>query len=129
MPRKMETCLAVEHKKARMAGEGGESMASDLIPVWEKAALTIEETAAYMGVGVETIRALAHAAKHGMGDFPAFWVGTTAKVARLPLLNWLADVAASHSDLKRAAWMVENAERMSETRGRGRPRKKREAVA
>ena len=104
-------------------------MERDMIPVWEKAALTLEETAAYMGVGVDTIRALAHAAKYGMGDFPAFWVGTTAKVARLPLLKWLADVATSHRDLKQAARMVENAERMSETRGRGRPRKKREAVA
>ena len=50
-------------------------MATKEIPVWEKAALTIEETSAYMGIGTEQIRALAHAARHGMGDFPAFWVG------------------------------------------------------
>lgn len=98
-------------------------MAKEVIPIWEKAALTIEETAVYMGVGVDTIRALAHAAKHGMGDFPAFWIGTTAKVARLPLLKWLADMATSHRDLKRAAQMVENAEKIGMTRRRGRPRK------
>ena len=90
-------------------------MERDMIPVWEKAALTLEETASYMGVGVDTIRALAHAARHGMGDFPAFWVGSTIKV--------------SHRDLTKAAAMVENAKQMSETRGRGRPRKRREAVA
>ncbi|MBF1684347.1 MAG: helix-turn-helix domain-containing protein [Selenomonas sp.] len=90
-------------------------MERDMIPVWEKAALTLEETASYMGVGVDTIRALAHAARHGMGDFPAFWVGNKIKV--------------SHRDLTKAAAMVENAKQMSETRGRGRPRKRREAVA
>lgn len=104
-------------------------MERDMIPVWEKAALTLEETALYMGVGVDTIRALAHAARHGMGDFPAFWVGTTAKVARLPLLKWLTDAATSHRDLKQAAQMVKNAEQISEMRGRGRPRKRKEAVA
>ena len=103
-------------------------MERDLIPIWEKAALTLEETASYMGVGIGVIRALAHASKHGMGDFPAFWVGTTAKVARLPLLKWLADAATSHRDLKRAVAMVKNAEQIGELRGRGRPRKRREAV-
>ena len=90
-------------------------MERDMIPVWEKAARTLEETASYMGVGVDTIRALAHAARHGMGDFPAFWVWNKIKV--------------SHRDLTKAAAMVENAKQMSETRGRGRPRKRREAVA
>lgn len=98
-------------------------MERDMIPVWEKAALTLEETASYMGVGIGVIRALAHASKHGMGDFPAFWVGTSVKVARLPLLTWLADAATSHRDLNQAAQMVKNAEQISEMRGRGRPRK------
>lgn len=100
-------------------------MEKDLIPIWKKAALTAEETAAYMGVNRDLIRALAHAAKHGMGDFPVFWVGTSVKVARFPLLTWLADVATSHRDLKRAAQMVENAKQMGEMRGRGRPRRRR----
>lgn len=97
----------------------------ELIPIWEKAALTAEETAAYMGVNRELIRALAHAAKHGMSDFPAFWVGKSIKVARPPLLSWIADVAVSHKDLKQAAAMVENAKQMGEARGRGRPRRRR----
>lgn len=104
-------------------------MEKDLIPIWEKAVLTIEETSAYMGIGTEQIRALAHAARHGMGDFPAFWVGNKIKVSRRALLQWLDDVAVSHRDLTKAAAMVENAKQMSEVRGRGRPRKRREAVA
>ncbi len=100
-------------------------MTNELIPIWEKAALTAEEAAAYMGVSRELIRALAHAAKHGMSDFPAFWVGKSIKVARPPLLSWLTDVAASHKNLKQATVMVENAKQMSEARGRGRPRRRR----
>ena len=104
-------------------------MARDLIPTWEKAVLNVEEASAYMGIGVEQIRALAHAARHGMGDFPAFWGGKTIKVSRRALLQWLDEVAVSHRDLSKAAAMVENAKRMSEERGRGRPRKSREAIA
>lgn len=98
-------------------------MATKEIPVWEKAALTIEETASYMGVHENLVRALANASKNDLNDFPAFWVGRVIKVARKPLLKWLEDVATSHHDLKRAAAMVENAEQMQMTRRRGRPRK------
>ena len=104
-------------------------MEKDLIPIWEKAVLTGEETSVYMGIGTEQIRALAHVARHGMGDFPAFWVGKSIKVSRRALLQWLDDVATSHRDLKQAAQMVKNAEQISEMRGRGRPRKRKEAVA
>ena len=104
-------------------------MARDLIPTWEKAVLNVEEASAYMGIGVEQIRALAHAARHGMGDFPAFWVGKAIKVSRRALLQWLDEVAVSHRDLRKAVAMVENAKQMSEPRGRGRPRKRREAIA
>jgi hypothetical protein len=94
------------------------------IPIWEKAALSTEETAAYMDVHVDLVRALALASKHGMNDFPAFWVGTSVKVARLPLLSWIADTAMSHRDLKRAAAIVENAQQVETARKRGRPRKR-----
>jgi len=94
-----------------------------VIPIWEKAALSTEETAAYMDVHADLVRALALASKHGMNDFPAFWVGTSIKVARLPLLKWLADTAMSHRDLKRAATMDENAKQVDMKRKRGRPRK------
>lgn len=99
-------------------------MAKEEIPVWEKAALTIEETASYIGVHENLVRALANASKHDLNDFPAFWVGRVIKVARKPLLKWLEDSATSHRDLNRAAAMVENAEKMSEVRRRGRPRKR-----
>ena len=104
-------------------------MATKEIPVWEKAALTIEETASYMGVHENLVRALANASKNDLNDFPAFWVGNAIKVSRRALLQWLDDVAVSHHDLTKAAAMVENAKQMSEVRGRGRPRKRREAVA
>ena len=39
-------------------------MAKEEIPVWEKAALTIEETASYIGVHENLVRALANASKH-----------------------------------------------------------------
>lgn len=95
-------------------------MAKEVIPVWEKAALTIEETSSYLGINENLIRALAHAAKHGLNDFPAFWVGRVVKVARKPLLKWLEDMATSHRDLKRAGQMVENAVNMEMRRGRPR---------
>lgn len=92
----------------------------DLIPIWEKAALSVEEAAAYTGVGEGVIRALAHAAKHGRSDFPAFWIGKGVKIPRHALIDWLKDVAMSHRDLRRAEIVVE---RVQEQRGRGRPRK------
>ena len=95
-----------------------------VIPIWEKAALSTEETAAYIDVHVDLVRALALAAKHGMNDFPAFWVGTSLKVARGPLLQWIADTAVSHKDLQHAVKIVENAEQLEMTRRRGRPRKR-----
>ena len=96
-------------------------MAKEEIPVWEKAALTIEETTAYTGIGERLIRSLVHAALHDRNDFPVFRIGVTVKIPRLPLLKWLDDAATSRRDLKRSAAMVENAEQM--TRRRGRPRK------
>ncbi|BEU87425.1 hypothetical protein TAMA11512_08890 [Selenomonas sp. TAMA-11512] len=104
-------------------------MERDTIPIWEKATLTIEETVTLTGLGRDTVRALTFAALNGVGDFPAFKVGRTARVARLPLLDWLRDVARSHRDLKRAEAIVENAKKMGTPRGRGRPRKRREAIA
>lgn len=97
-------------------------MAKEEIPVWEKAALTIEETASYIGVHENLVRALANASKHDLNDFPAFWVGRVIKVARKPLLKWLEDSAMSHRDLNRAAAMVDNAAKLEMRRGRPRKR-------
>lgn len=97
-------------------------MEQEEIPVWEKAALTIKETASYMGVHEDLVRALANASKHDLNDFPAFWVGRVIKVARKPLLKWLEDIATSHRDLNRAVAMVENATKMEMRRGRPRKR-------
>ena len=98
-------------------------MAKEAIPLWNKAALTIEETAAYTGIGERLIRSLVHASLHDRSDFPVFRIGETSKIPRLPLLKWLEDAATSRRDLKRAAAMVENVEVMSKVRRRGRPRK------
>ena len=98
-------------------------MAKEVIPIWEKAALTIDETAAYTGIGGKLIRALAHASLNERSDFPAFRIGVTVKIPRLALLKWLEDVSISHRDIKRATEMVENAEQIQMIRRRGRPRK------
>ena len=98
-------------------------MAEVSIPIWEKAALTIEEATAYTGIGERLIRSLVHASLHDRSDFPVFRIGDTSKIPRLPLLKWLEDAATSRRDLKRAATMLENAEQIQMTRRRGRPRK------
>lgn len=95
------------------------------VPIWEKAALTIEETVALTGFGCNTVRALTFAALNGAGDFPAFRIGKNIKVARLPLLDWLRDVALSHRDLKRADAIVAHVREMAAAPKRGRPRKMR----
>ena len=94
-----------------------------MIPVWEKAALSVEETIALTGFGRDTVRALTFAAMNNVGDFPAFRIGRSIKVARLPLLDWLRDVALSHRDLKRAEAIVTRAKEMASAPKRGRPRK------
>ena len=98
-------------------------MATKEIPVWEKAALTIEEATAYTGIGERLIRSLVHASLHDRSDFPVFRIGDTSKIPRLPLLKWLEDAATSRRDLKRAAAMIENAVTAQTIRRRGRPRK------
>lgn len=98
-------------------------MAKESIPLWQKAALTIEEASAYTGIGERLIRSLVHASLHDRSDFPVFRIGVTSKIPRLPLLKWLEDAATSRRDLKRAASMVENAMTAQTTRRRGRPRK------
>ena len=95
-------------------------MATKEIPVWEKAALTIEEATAYTGIGARLIRSLVHASLHDRSDFPVFRIGDTSKIPRLPLLKWLEDAATSRRDLKRAAAMVENATKVEMRRGRPR---------
>ena len=95
-------------------------MATKEIPVWEKAALTIEEATAYTGIGERMIRSLVHASLHDRSDFPVFRIGDTSKIPRLPLLKWLEDSATSRRDLKRAAAMVENATKVEMRRGRPR---------
>ena len=95
------------------------------VPIWEKAALTVEETIALTGFGRDTVRALTFAALNDVGDFPAFRIGRSIKVARLPLLDWLRDAALSHRDLKRAEAIVAHAREMAAAPKRGRPRKMR----
>ena len=95
------------------------------IPVWEKAALSVEETIALTGFGRDTVRALTFAALNDVGDFPAVRIGRSIKVARLPLLDWLRDAALSHRDLKRAEAIVAHAREMAAAPKRGRPRKMR----
>jgi excisionase family DNA binding protein len=93
------------------------------VPIWEKAVLTVEEAAALTGIGRDVIRALAHHALHGPGDFPVFTVGKSLKIPRLSLLEWLSDAAACGRNLKRAEMTAEAARKLPAGGKRGRPRK------
>jgi len=93
------------------------------IPIWEKAVLTVEEAAALTGIGRDVIRALAHHALYGPGDFPVFTVGKSLKIPRLSLLEWLSDAAACGRNLKRAEMTAEAARKLPAGGKRGRPRK------
>ena len=92
------------------------------VPIWEKAVLTVDETVELTGIGRDVIRALAHHALHGPGDFPVFTVGTSLKIPRLPLLEWLSEAAACGRNLKRVETAVEEAKKAAEGK-RGRRRK------
>lgn len=93
------------------------------VPIWEKAVLTVDETVALTGIGRDVIRALAHHALHGPGDFPVFTVGTSLKIPRLSLMEWLSDAAACGRNLKRAEITAEAARKLPAGGKRGRPRK------
>lgn len=102
--------------------EGGDEVEKDLIPIWEKAVLTVEEAAALTGIGRDVIRALAHQSLHSVGDFPVFTVGTSLKIPRLSLLEWLSEAAACGRNLKHVETAVEEAKKAAEGK-RGRRRK------
>lgn len=110
-------------RRATIARGGEEMEAAQLtVQIWEKAVLTVDETVALTGIGRDVIRALAHHALHGPGDFPVFTVGTSLKIPRLSLLEWLSDAAACGRNLKRAEAAVEEAKKAAEGK-RGRRRK------
>ena len=55
------------------------------VPIWEKANLTLEEAAAYYGIGINKLRSLTDT-----DDCPSvLWVGTTRLVKRKPFEKYL----------------------------------------
>ncbi len=61
---------------------------SSLVPIWEKCNLTLEEAAAYSGIGVCKLRELSD--MNGC-DF-VLWVGTKRLLKREELLRYLKKV-------------------------------------
>ena len=59
---------------------------SDRVPIWEKAALTLEEAAAYSGIGVNKLREVSNARDC---DF-VLWVGSRRLLKRRPFDAYIA---------------------------------------
>ena len=58
------------------------------VPIWEKSNLTIEEAAAYSGIGVNRIREISNAE-----DCPfVLWVGTKRLIKRRKFDEFIANV-------------------------------------
>lgn len=58
------------------------------VPIWEKANLTVEEAAAYSGIGVNRIREISNA-----DDCPfVLWVGTKRLIKRRKFDDFIANV-------------------------------------
>lgn len=57
----------------------------EMIPVWEKAMLTIEEAAAYTGVGIHTLRKISEEE----GSDLVLWVGNKRLFKRKKLEEYL----------------------------------------
>lgn len=58
------------------------------VPIWEKSNLTVEEAAAYSGIGVNRIREISNA-----DDCPfVLWVGTKRLIKRRKFDDFIANV-------------------------------------
>lgn len=62
------------------------STVKDSVPIWEKAALTLEEAAAYSGIGQNKIREISNADNC---DF-VLWVGSKRLIKRKQLDSYIA---------------------------------------
>ena len=61
-------------------------MSTEKIPVWEKANLTLEESAAYSGIGVNKLREMSNAENCAY----VLWVGNKRLIKRKLLEKYLA---------------------------------------
>lgn len=61
-------------------------MSTEKIPVWEKANLTLEESAAYFGIGVNKLREMSNAENCAY----VLWVGNKRLIKRKLLEKYLA---------------------------------------
>lgn len=57
----------------------------ELVPVWEKAMLTLEEAAAYTGVGIHKLREISYAPDNGV----VLWVGNKRMYKKEKLVEFL----------------------------------------
>ena len=61
-------------------------MSTEKIPVWEKANLTLEESAAYFGIGVNKLREMSNAENCAY----VLWVGNKRLIKRKLIEKYLA---------------------------------------
>ena len=66
-------------------------MSTEKIPVWEKANLTLEESAAYFGIGVNKLREMSNAENCAY----VLWVGNKRLIKRKLLEKYLASAYSS----------------------------------
>ena len=60
-------------------------MANERVPVWEKANLSLEEAAAYFGIGINKLREITNNERCGF----VLWVGTKRLIKRKLLDKYL----------------------------------------
>ena len=56
------------------------------VPIWEKSNLTLEEAAAYSGIGINKLREITNNDKYGL----VLWVGTKRLIKRKQFDEYLA---------------------------------------
>ena len=68
--------------------KGVEEMEKQAVPIWEKANLTIEEAAAYFGIGTNKLREITSNPDCGF----VIWIGTKRLIKRKKFEKYLEDV-------------------------------------
>ena len=60
-------------------------MSETVVPIWKKAALTLEEAAAYSNIGINKLREITNADNCAF----VFWVGTKRLIKRILFDNYI----------------------------------------
>lgn len=98
----------------------------EMIPVYRKAVLSLEEAAAYGNISGLIIKAYALLARDKRGGFPCFWAGNTIKIPRIAFEKWLEDMGHKNEcfEFKIIRAIIKNAQEQDKPKV-GRPKKQR----